>query len=170
MGITNINGMGGGGSGSKQYSKRIIGQATITQNAQYHPCKVCSKPISCEKMRGHLAYHIIKLEIESSECGFCGLPSCTNKLVQSSKTNKNKFFKIESNCDYFFSYGRKPVYSKREKCCNHLARCEVTKCSNHLAQCEVTKCCNHLARCEVTKCSNHLAQCEVTKCSNHLPT
>ena len=46
--------------------------------------------------------HVIKLEIESSVCGFCGLPSCTNKLVQSSKTNKNKFFKIESNCDYFF--------------------------------------------------------------------
>ena len=85
--------------------------------------------------------------------------------MQSSKTNKNKFFKIESNCDYFFSYGCKPVYSKREKCSNHLARCEVTKCSNHLARCEVTKCSNHLARCEVTKCSNHLARCEVTKCS-----
>ena len=72
-------------------------------------------------MRGHIACHIIKLEIESSVCGFCGLPSCTNKLVQSSKTNKNKFFKIESNCDYFISYGRKPVYSEREKCSNHLA-------------------------------------------------
>ena len=98
------------------------------------------------------------MEIESSVCGFCGLPSCTNKLVQSSKTNKNKFFKIESNCDYFFSYGCKPVYSKCEKCSNHLAR-------YHLTRCEVTKCSNHLARCEVTKCSNHLARCEVTKCS-----
>ena len=119
-------------------------------------------------MRGHISYDIIKLEIESSVCGFCGFPSCTNKLVQRSKTNKNKFLKIESNCDYLFSYGRKPVYSKLEKCSNHLAQCEVTKCSNHLARCEVTKCSNHLARCEVTKCSNHLARCEVTKCSNHL--
>ena len=50
---------------------------------------------------------------------------CTNKLVQ---TNK-KFFTIESNCDYFFPYGRKLVYSEWEKCSNHLARCEVTKCS-----------------------------------------
>ena len=89
-------------------------------------------------------------------------------LCRVAKQMKNKFFKIESNCDYLFSYGRKPVYSKREKCSNHLARCEVTKCSNHLARCELTKCSNHLARCEVTKCSNHLARCEVTKCSNHL--
>ena len=52
-------------------------------------------------MRGHIGYHIIKLEKESSVCGFCGLPSCTNKLMQSSKKSKNKFFKIESNCDFF---------------------------------------------------------------------
>ena len=44
-------------------------------------------------------------KVGDSVCGFCSLLSCTNKLVQSSKTNKNKFFKIESNCDYFFSYG-----------------------------------------------------------------
>ena len=152
-------------STSSSRSSNTKHQATTIKKNR---CKVCSKPISYEKMRGHIACHIIKLEIESSACGFCGLPSCTNKLVQSSKTNKNKFFKNECNCDYFFSYGRKPVYSKREKCSNHLARCEVTKCSNHLARCEVTKCSNHLARCEVTKCSNHLARCEVTKCSNHL--
>ena len=51
----------------------------------------------------------------------------------------NKFFKIESNSDYFFSYGRKPVYSEWEKCSNHLARCEVPKCSadvwkHHISQ------------------------------------
>ena len=107
-------------STSSNRSSNTKHQATTIKKNR---CKVCSKPISCEKMRGHIACLIIKFEIESSVCGFCGLRSCTNKLVQSSKTNKNKFFKIESNCDYFFSYGRKPVYSKREKCSNHLARC-----------------------------------------------
>ena len=109
--------------------------------------------------------HIIKLEIESS---VCGLPSCTNKLVQSSKTNKNKFFKIESNCDYFSSYGRKPV-SEGEKCSNHLARCEVTKCSNHLARCEVTKCSTDVWRYHMSQhcreCNNLMAFPEELKIS-----
>ena len=65
-------------STSSSRSSNTKQQATTIKKNQ---CKVCSKPISCEKMRGHIAYHIIKLEIESSVCDFSGLPSCTNKLV-----------------------------------------------------------------------------------------
>ena len=56
-----------------------------------------------------------------------------------------------------FSYGRKPVYSKRKKCSNQLARCEVTKCSAdvwkyHMSQ-HYKECHNHMAFPEELKIS-----------------
>ena len=76
--------------------------------------------------------------------------------MQSSKTNKNKFFKIESNCDYFSSYGRKPV-SEGEKCSNHLARCEVTKCSTDVWKYHMSQHCR--------ECNNLMAFPEELKIS-----
>ena len=92
-------------------------------------CKVCSKMITCDKMRGHVGYHILNGEIDSNVCGFCSMQTCSNKLKQSSKTKSAKYYQIESSCPYFYSYGRKPKYSNRQKCSNYLARCEVTNCN-----------------------------------------
>ena len=92
-------------------------------------CKVCSKMITCDKMRGHVGYHILNGEINSNVCGFCSRQTCSNKLKQSSKTKSAKYYQIESSCPYFYSYGRKPKYSNRQKCSNYLARCEVTNCN-----------------------------------------
>ena len=107
-------------------------------------CQICNKNIVCSKMRGHVAFHILSMDIETNVCGFCGLQTCSNKLKQSSKTKVTKYFKVESTCAYFYDYGRKPKYSTREKCSNHLARCEVSKCGadiwkynmiNHYQEC-----------------------------------
>ena len=103
-----------------------------TSEVQKNKCRICHKNIACNKMRGHVGYHILMKDIATNVCGFCGLQSCSNKLKQSSKSSTTKYFKLESSCAYFFAYGRKPVYSTREKCSNHLARCDVSKCSAHV--------------------------------------
>ena len=83
-------------------------------------------------MRGHIGYHIIKKKnVVGEVCGFCGLSSCAPKSVLkvSSRSKEEQFYKLASTCPYFYSYGRKPVYSKRNKCSNHLARCQALNCS-----------------------------------------
>ena len=63
-------------------------------------------------------------------CGFCGLSSCVpkSKLIPPNKSKGEQYFKLHSSCPYFFSYGRRPEYSKRNKCTNYLARCKATGC------------------------------------------
>ena len=78
--------------------------------------------IPCSKMRGHIGYHILKVkDIDSHVCGFCGLQSCSNLFKKNTAT-------VDSTCHYYYFYGRKPQYSKREKCSNHLDRCEAKGC------------------------------------------
>ena len=100
------------------------GKKNTTDGVKRNKCKICRKQINCDKMRGHVGYHILKAkDVDSHSCGFCGLQSCSNKFA------KNSTSKVESTCEYFYAYGRKPQYSKREKCSNHLDRCEAAGCS-----------------------------------------
>ena len=95
-------------------------------------CKLCSKLITEDRMRGHIGYHILmKKNVVGEVCGFCGLSSCASKseLKKSSRSKDEQFYTLHSTCPYFYSYGRRPVYSKRSKCSNHLARCQAVDCS-----------------------------------------
>ena len=87
-----------------------------------HKCRICQKAIRNDKMRGHIGFHILSGTVKSDVCGFCGLPSCINNFVNRSKVQ------IDSHCDYFYPYKKRPAYSKREKCTNHLAKCEAKDC------------------------------------------
>ena len=87
-----------------------------------HKCHMCHKNIRNDKMRGHIGFHILSGTVESDACGFCGLPSCLNKFLNKSKVQ------IDSHCDYFYPYKKRPTYSKREKCTNYLAKCEAKNC------------------------------------------
>ena len=89
--------------------------------------------ISCPRSNeGHVGFHILKKKGVTGEvCGFCGLSTCVSKskLVASNKSKGQQYYKLESTCPYFYSYGRKPEFSKRNKCSNHLARCQAVGCS-----------------------------------------
>ena len=64
---------------------------------------------------------------------FCGLSwfikVSRSKLVASNRNKGVQYYRIESSCPYFFNYGRRPDFSKRNKCSNHLARCKAVSCS-----------------------------------------
>lgn len=87
-------------------------------------CELCPKSIVQDRMRGHIGFHILKdRDVVGEVCGFCGLSSCVgkSKLIKTNKSKGEQYFKLDSSCPYFFSYGRRPEYSKRNKCSNHLA-------------------------------------------------
>ena len=66
-------------------------------------CEVCNKAIAPVQIRGHVGYHILALGVDSNVCGFCGLSSCSNNLTFSCRKDKNNYYKIVSNCTYFFA-------------------------------------------------------------------
>lgn len=60
-------------------------------------------------------------------CGFCGLNSCHNILIQTSKESQAKHHKIQSNCSYAEVLKRVPVFSIRNKCTNYMMKCSICK-------------------------------------------
>ena len=73
---------------------------------------------------------IIQVSHTQEGSGFRGLSSCVpkSKLIPPNKSKGEQYFKLHSTCPYFYSYGRRPEYSKRNKCTNYLARCKATGC------------------------------------------
>lgn len=110
-----------------------------SSGVQKHKCSICNKSISADRMRGHIAYHIISDHVSSDICGFCGRNSCLNKLVKTSSHHGKNYYRIDSNCHIFFNYKRKPVYSKREKCSNYLAKCDATNCNADIWKYDMVK-------------------------------
>ena len=47
----------------------------------------------------------------------------------STKGKGKQFYKVTSNCDYKVEWSKKPLYSTRNHCSNHLAHCAVCKAS-----------------------------------------
>ena len=88
-------------------------------------CKICSKK-SLTAMRMHVGCHILKGEgNDSNTCGFCGLNSCSNVLIQTSKKGADKHYRIQSQCSYAETLKRAPVFSARNKCTNYLIKCVI---------------------------------------------
>ena len=53
--------------------------------------------------------------------------SCENKLKKSSTRGSQSFFKVQSNCHYFVEWKKKPTFSGRNPCSNHLKSCSICK-------------------------------------------
>ena len=71
--------------------------ATSYSGIKTHNCSICNKPISADSMRGHIAYHILSDHVSSDVCSFCGLTSCINKLIRTSKHNDKIYYWIDLN-------------------------------------------------------------------------
>ena len=102
-------------------------------NSTLRICKICRKYINLERMRTHIGLHIIQGDIETQNkdiiCGFCGM-KCSSILVKTSRGKSKVYYgKIESDCCYYFDYGKlsaKP--SRNNPCTNRLVHCSVNEC------------------------------------------
>ena len=73
-------------------------------------CYLCSKLIRKEKMRHHVAWHILRQPPGSAlglPCGFCGRKeTCNSTLQASSRKSKVKHLQTLTNCPYFVKFNR----------------------------------------------------------------
>ena len=82
-------------------------------------------------MRAHIAIHILHKDLVGSDiCGFCGRDTCTNKCKTKSKKGGIPIFTFDqTDCIYFFDYGRSKVFNKRSNICtNRFDQCPVDGC------------------------------------------
>ena len=91
-------------------------------------CKICFHLISRERLRVHVAKHIIKNETSKSPnlCGFCGTVGCSIDLKQSSTKNH---LKPKSNCSFYYKFNIRSVkkISSRSPSTNHPVFCRSCK-------------------------------------------
>jgi hypothetical protein len=81
-------------------------------------------------MRTHIGWHIVKGDLVNclNPCGFCGKDVCQNVLEEKSKKKGVPFYKIRSNCPYFYELARKPSKGNRvNPCSNYLEKCDICK-------------------------------------------
>jgi len=97
-----------------------VTKSTTTNTLGKPKCKICTKEVSIQYMRSHVAVHILKDETTRQVCGFCGILNSGN--VKKVNT-KNKTFKSKVDCQYHkeFSYGSvvkltNPSSSRPEYC------------------------------------------------------
>ena len=96
-------------------------------------CFHCNKQIPLDKMRVHVASHIMHDDISGLDvCGFCGKEGCDTQVTFTSKKSNNKFFKISQSdyCAYNFDYVKKKAYGKNNRSTNRLIYCEVRGCTS----------------------------------------
>ena len=69
------------------------------------PCYLCHKKTTLDRMRGHIALHII-MEEAQDVCGFCGHEgsSCNTTLKRPSHRGDKVFYDVKSECSYFHAY------------------------------------------------------------------
>lgn len=94
------------------------------------PCLIGNCKIKCQlgHMRRHVGVHIQKGTLSGYNiCGFCGRDICSNTLTAGSKNSSKQFLRISTNCKYDSFIQRKPVFSTRHQCSNHLVPCPVCK-------------------------------------------
>ena len=82
-------------------------------------------------MRIHVGQHILKDSSENhpSLCGFCGKSTCSVNLVNTSKKNNEKKYKVSSTCEYIVNFNLKSAEKLSDKmpCCNHPVWCPYEK-------------------------------------------
>ena len=68
-------------------------------------CKVCNKKIKLHHMWLHVGGHTLQGTASGIEI-FCGVEGCVSSKEKSTKKGIQSFFKIKSNCSYFYDYTR----------------------------------------------------------------
>ena len=62
---------------------------------------------------------------------FCGKKGCEIEIKISSRKSNKRFFKIlKCDCLYYFDYGQKKSFSKKNRTSNHLILCEIKGCNS----------------------------------------
>ena len=106
-----------------------------TEMAALKPCLLCDKETTDEKMRGHVAYHIITSNL-SDVCGFCGREGtiCQTTLEGSSHSRSRQYFaNVVSTCNYEHDYKRCPNdTTKTHKCTNKIVHCKASNCNRSI--------------------------------------
>ena len=77
-------------------------------------------------MRLHVGKHIMNKTLQNhtaTTCGFCGLSTCQNYLMETSRKKGIPHYKIRSQCDYRVEMKRALKFSKRNKCTTKLLMC-----------------------------------------------
>ena len=70
----------------------------LPQTANDLQCKLCTKKINQNDMRGHVACHILTEDLVG-HCGYCGRGgSCTSVLKKTTRKMGKQYYKVESNC------------------------------------------------------------------------
>ena len=76
-------------------------------------CKLCTKNINQNGMRGHVAWYILTEDLVG-HCGYCGRGgSCTSVLKKAARKMGKQYYKVESNCSYFVQLTKTPKKSTR---------------------------------------------------------
>jgi len=122
-------------------------------------CKVpnCKERTDLKEMRTHVGEHILRGHVAGPNvCGFCGLSTCENTLVQTSSKGVKKYFRLESSCAYSYSFGKNPEkLSRRIVCTNHVVKCVVPNCSasvwTYNFVCHYTEAHPEIAECDIPK-------------------
>ena len=93
-------------------------------------CKFCEKYVLLQRLRCHIAKHIIKKEIKKHAhlCGFCGSIGCSLELIVTSGKGKQKNYGPKSDCKYFRSFSLKCAEKTSGSCTNRPIHCPI--CNN----------------------------------------
>ena len=103
-----------------------------SSNKLLKTCFHCRKKVELEKMRCHVGSHILHNEIGTSRtCGFCGKESCDVKMKTSKKQGKPFYTLEDTDCPYFYDYGRVKVFKKKSNpCTNRVVGCCIKECKS----------------------------------------
>ena len=102
-----------------------------TDVSALQPCYLCQKKTTLDRMRGHIARHIIMKDAEDV-CGFCGREgsSCNTTLKRSSHSSDKVYYEVKSECPYFHAYKRVPDdVTKTHNCTNKVIHCPERNCT-----------------------------------------
>ena len=79
----------------------LLKEVPLPQTANDLQCKLCTKKINQNGMRGHVAWHILTEDLVG-HCGYCGRGgSCTSVLKKAARKMGKQYHKVENNCSYF---------------------------------------------------------------------
>ena len=119
---------------STSRSNASSSSSSSTATALNRKCFHCRLNIPLERMREHVAHHIVKGDLQKSHslCGFCGRDGlCELQIKWTSRSGSSNYFNIQDcSCPYYYAYGKKKAFSKSNHTCNRLLACEVKDCKS----------------------------------------
>ena len=110
-------------------SSLLVIEENIKESHDKFKCKFCAKLVDQDKMRCHVAKHILNAQVPDNQntCGYCGIIGCKIELVKTSGHGAYKTFGPKSNCKYYYSFSLKAAskITKRSPCTNRPIECHL---------------------------------------------